>query len=114
MHRQRCLLATLARQAHPSTLVRALPRLVPLIERTVSTDIPTGTLPALAGMAAKVRRDRVVTVGLTPPRFAPTRDPAGYPIVHVPGVQAAVAWTLRHPQAERPGGGAGAASCDRR
>jgi polyisoprenyl-teichoic acid--peptidoglycan teichoic acid transferase len=101
MRRQRCLLAAVAGQADPPTLLRALPRLVPLIERSVSTDIPVRDLPALAGLAAKARRDRVGTVGLTPPRFAPTRDAAGYPIVDVPAVRAAVSQALEHPEAAR-------------
>jgi LCP family protein required for cell wall assembly len=105
MRRQRCLLAAVARQADPPTLLRALPRLVPLVERSVSTDIPVRDLPALAGLATKARRDRVATVGLTPPRFAPTRDAAGYPIVDVPAVRAAVGQVLEHPQATRTDGG---------
>jgi len=111
MRRQRCLLAAVAGQADPPTLLRALPRLVPLIQRSVSTDIPARDLPALAGLAAKARRDRVVTVGLTPPRFAPTRDPAGYPIVDMPAVRAAVSQTLEHPEATRAGGQATAGRC---
>jgi LCP family protein required for cell wall assembly len=111
MRRQRCLLASAARQADPPTLLRALPRLVPLVERSVSTDIPIEDLPALAGLAAKAHRDRVVTVGLTPPRFAPTRDPAGYPIVDVPAVRAAVGQALQHPEPDRPDGQATPGGC---
>jgi LCP family protein required for cell wall assembly len=111
MRRQRCLLAAVARQADPPTLLRALPRLVPLIKRSVSTDIPAGDLPALAGLAAKAHRDRVVTVGLTPPRFAPTRDAAGYPIVDVVAVRAAVSQTLEDPETTRADGEATAGRC---
>jgi polyisoprenyl-teichoic acid--peptidoglycan teichoic acid transferase len=102
MRRQRCLLAALARQADPATLLRAVPRLVPLVQRSVATDVPIGDLSALARLAAGARRDRVLTLGLTPPRFAPTRDPAGYPVVDVPAVRAAVAQALRQPAPERP------------
>jgi polyisoprenyl-teichoic acid--peptidoglycan teichoic acid transferase len=102
MRRQRCLLAALARQADPTTLLRAVPRLVPLVQRSVATDVPTRDLPALARLAAKARRDRVATLGLTPPRFAPTRDAAGYPVVDVPAVRAAVSQTLQHPEPDRP------------
>jgi polyisoprenyl-teichoic acid--peptidoglycan teichoic acid transferase len=111
MRRQRCLLAAVAGQADPPTLLRALPRLVPLIERSVSTDIPVRDLPALAGLAAKARRDRVVTVGLTPPRFAPTRNAAGYPVVDAPAVRAAVSRALTHPEATRTGSGTAASRC---
>jgi LCP family protein required for cell wall assembly len=111
MRRQRCLLAAVAGQADPPTLLRALPRLVPLIERSVSTDIPVRDLPAVAGLAAKARRDRVVTVGLTPPRFAPTRDAAGYPIVDMAAVRAAVSQALEHPEATRATGQAPAGRC---
>ncbi|HEX6677438.1 MAG TPA: hypothetical protein VF486_20730 [Actinomycetes bacterium] len=44
-------------------------------------------------------------VGLTPPRFALARDPAGYPIVDAPAVRAAVGQVLQHPEAARPDGG---------
>lgn len=111
MRRQRCLLAAMAGQADPPTLLRALPRLVPLIERTVATDIPARDLPALAGLAAKARRDRVVTVGLTPPRFAPTRNAAGYPVVDAPAVRAAVSQALTHPEATRTDSGTAASRC---
>jgi len=84
---------------------------VPLIKRSVSTDIPAGDLPALAGLAAKAHRDRVVTVGLTPPRFAPTRDAAGYPIVDVVAVRAAVSQTLEDPETTRADGEATAGRC---
>jgi LCP family protein required for cell wall assembly len=104
MRRQRCLLAALASQADPATLLRAVPRLVPLIQRSVATDVPTRDLPALARLAATARRDRVLTLGLTPPRFAPTRNPTGYPIVDVPAVRAAVGQALQHPEPDRPAG----------
>jgi anionic cell wall polymer biosynthesis LytR-Cps2A-Psr (LCP) family protein len=111
MRRQRCLLAALARQADPATLLRAVPRLVPLVQRSVATDVPTRDLPALAQLAAKARRDRVATLGLTPPRFAPTRNAAGYPVVDVPAVRAAVGQALQHPEPDRPTAEAPAAGC---
>jgi hypothetical protein len=48
---------------------------------------------------------------LTPPRFAPTRDPAGYPIVDVPAVRAAVGQALQHPEPDRPDGQATPGGC---
>jgi polyisoprenyl-teichoic acid--peptidoglycan teichoic acid transferase len=105
MRRQRCLLSALAGQASPATMLRALPGLVPKLQRSVSTDIPMRELPALAGLVGKIRRDRMVTVGLTPPRFALARDPAGYPIVDAPAVRAAVSQMLQHPEAEPIGAG---------
>jgi polyisoprenyl-teichoic acid--peptidoglycan teichoic acid transferase len=104
MRRQRCLLSAVAGQASPATMLRALPGLVPKLQRSVSTDIPVRELPPLASLASKVRRDRMVTVGLTPPRFALARDPAGYPIVDAPAVRAAVGQVLQHPEAARPDG----------
>ena len=105
MRRQRCLLSALAGQASPATMLRALPGLVPKLQRSVSTDIPMRELPPLASLASKVRRDRMVTVGLTPPRFALARDPAGYPIVDAPAVRATVGQVLQHPEAEPIGTG---------
>ena len=84
---------------------------MPVIQRNVSTDIPAGDLPALASLAAKARRGRMVTVGLMPPRFAHARDAAGYPIVDVPAVQGAVRQVLQHPEASRANSQASAGGC---
>lgn len=98
MRRQRCLLAGLASQTNVPTLLRALPKLLRVARRSVSTNIPSGELPRLASLATQLRGARVTTLGLGPPRYS-GRDAKGYPIPRIAQIRAGV----RH--ALHPGGG---------
>jgi LCP family protein required for cell wall assembly len=95
MRRQRCLLAGLASQANLPTVLRALPRLLQVARRSVSTNIPAGELPRLAALATQLRGARVITLGLGPPRYS-GRDAKGYPIPRVAQIRAGVRHAL-HP-----------------
>lgn len=95
MRRQRCLLAGLASQANMPKLLRALPRLMQVARRNVSTNIPARELPKLATLATQMRGAQVTTLGLGPPRYS-GRDSRGYPVVKVAEVRAGVAEAL-HP-----------------
>jgi anionic cell wall polymer biosynthesis LytR-Cps2A-Psr (LCP) family protein len=93
MRRQRCLLAGLASQTNAPTLIRAVPKLLQVARRSVSTNIPASALPGLATMAIKLRGATVTTLGLGPPRYS-GRDARGFPIPRISairdGVQAAL------------------------
>ena len=99
MGRQRCLLAALAGQASIPSLLRALPRLVPVIERSVSTDIPTKRLPTLIKLAKSARRDQAVTIGFAPPEYATKRSLADPPVPKVELIRATVRLALDRPEA---------------
>jgi LCP family protein required for cell wall assembly len=88
MQRQRCLLGSLARQTNPSELLRAFPRLVKVLKRSVVTDIPAGRLPGLIE-AAGGQQPKVAAIGLTPPTYNAGWS-SGYPIPDVPRIQRAV------------------------
>jgi polyisoprenyl-teichoic acid--peptidoglycan teichoic acid transferase len=95
MRRQRCLLAGLASQANLPTMLRALPRLLQVARRTVSTNIPAAELPRLARLAIQMRGAQVTTLGLGPPRYS-GRDAKGYPIPRIAEIRAGVQQAL-HP-----------------
>jgi LCP family protein required for cell wall assembly len=88
MRRQRCLLGALAAQTDAAELLRAFPRLVPVLKRSVVTDIPVRQLPTLL-RAAGGHRARTTSVGFTPPGYT-TGYAAGYPIPDVQRIRATV------------------------
>jgi LCP family protein required for cell wall assembly len=93
MRRQRCLLAGLASQTNAHTLIKALPRLLQVARKSISTNIPASALPGLATMAIKLRGATVTTLGLGPPRYS-GHDASGNPVPRIAairdGVQAAL------------------------
>jgi polyisoprenyl-teichoic acid--peptidoglycan teichoic acid transferase len=97
MQRQRCMLGSLARQTDPAEVLRAFPKLVNVVKRSIATDIPAGRLPALLE-AVGGRRAAVSTVGFTPPTYAAGWS-AGYPIPDVPRIRRTVRKLLRLPGA---------------
>jgi polyisoprenyl-teichoic acid--peptidoglycan teichoic acid transferase len=110
MQRQRCLLGSLARQTDPAEVLRAFPKLVNVVKRSVATDIPARRVPALLE-AVGGRRVRVSTIGFAPPTYDAGWS-AGYPIPDVPLIQRTVRKMLRLSGATAPkqggttGGGA--------
>lgn len=74
MHRQRCLLGALSRQANPVKLLRALPRLATTIKRFVFTDVPLRELPGLVELLAGLKAGEMVGVSFAPPLYDVTLD----------------------------------------
>jgi LCP family protein required for cell wall assembly len=93
MRRQRCLLAGLASQTNAPTLIRAIPKLLQVARRSISTNIPASALPGLASIAIRLRGATVTTLGLGPPRYS-GRDAHGLPVPRIAairdGIQAAL------------------------
>jgi LCP family protein required for cell wall assembly len=100
MQRQRCLLGSLARQTDPAEVLRAFPRLVNVLKRSVATDIPASRLPALLE-AVGGHRARVSSIGFTPPTYAAGWS-GGYPIPDVSRIRRTVRRMLRLPGATQP------------
>jgi polyisoprenyl-teichoic acid--peptidoglycan teichoic acid transferase len=96
MRRQRCLLEALAQQTGTGRLLRAFPRLVRVVKRNVSTDIPLDQLPNLLATISR-QRPRVEAIGFTPPDFNKGWA-AGYPIPDVARIRQAVRATLPTPE----------------
>jgi len=74
MGRQRCVLEALAREADPVSLLRELPSLVPVIERSIITDIPVARFPDFLDLLGRVDTTRLVSMRFMPnaPEFAGT------------------------------------------
>jgi LCP family protein required for cell wall assembly len=106
MRRQRCLLAGLASQTNAPTLIKAVPRLLQVARKSVSTNIPASALPGLATMAIKLRGATVTTLGLGPPRYS-GRDSRHYPIPRIAAIRDGVQAAL-HPGDGPIAAGAGA------
>jgi LCP family protein required for cell wall assembly len=63
MGRQRCVISGLVEEASPVSLLTRLPRLLNVIEKYMTTDIPYNDLPYLFNFAPKVSSDRTTVVG---------------------------------------------------
>ena len=74
MGRQKCVLAAIARQADPTTVLTKFSGLAATAEKTVSTDIPQDVLPALVQLSGKVRHAKISTLQFVPPKIEPA-DP---------------------------------------
>ena len=93
MGRQRCVLEALAAQANPTTLIQALPGLVPAIQGSILTDILVAEWPDFIELAGSVETTTIVSVRFMPnaPELVGTgtayaaRNPQGYwvPIVEM-------------------------------
>lgn len=71
MGRQKCVLAAIARQANPTTVLTKFTALASTAEKTVSTDIPQDMLPALVQLSGKVRHAKIRTLLFVPPKIKP-------------------------------------------
>jgi polyisoprenyl-teichoic acid--peptidoglycan teichoic acid transferase len=97
MQRQRCVIGSLARQAEPTEVLAAFPRLVKVLKRSVATDVPASRLPGLIE-AAGDQPVRVAAVGFTPPTYNSGWS-SGYPIPDVAKIHSAVRRLTRPSQA---------------
>ncbi len=69
MNRQRCVIEAMMEQADPTSLLLNFGKLADVIKRTVSTDIPIQTLPALVELIPQIDLDNVVSVRFIPPEY---------------------------------------------
>lgn len=73
MGRQKCVLAAIARQANPTTVLTKFSNLAATAKRTVSTDIPQWLLPHLLQLSDQVRDAPIDTLDFVPPKIKPWR-----------------------------------------
>ncbi|MGB9357092.1 MAG: LCP family protein [Acidimicrobiia bacterium] len=90
MKRQRCMLKAVAASADPVTIVRRFASLSRAVKSSVRTDIPLDYVPTLIAQAAALDFDDIVTVGFTPPDYAPTGNHRNQPIPDLAAIQAKV------------------------
>ncbi len=93
MHRQRCVMGSLAQQASVGQLLRAFPRLASTVKRFVLTDVPLKRLPDLVGLLADLENGKMVGVSFVPPTYAATWK-RGDPVPDVELIRATVARAL--------------------
>ncbi|TMS00465.1 LytR family transcriptional regulator [Nonomuraea basaltis] len=74
MGRQKCLLNAVAKQADPMTVLDSFERLAAATKRAISTDIPQDLLPAIVGLAQKVKGSKMRSLAFVPP-LIDTADP---------------------------------------
>ncbi|WP_395104470.1 LCP family protein [Actinomadura sp. SCN-SB] len=68
MGRQKCLLAAIAKQADPATVLTSFDKLAAAAKRTISTDIPQELLPAFVTLSGKVKDGaRIDSLQFVPP-----------------------------------------------
>ncbi len=90
MKRQRCMLKSVAASADPVTIVRRFTSLSRAVKSSVRTDIPLDYVPTLVAQAAALDFDDIVTVGFTPPDYAPTGNHRNQPIPDLAAIRAKV------------------------
>jgi LCP family protein required for cell wall assembly len=102
MHRQRCVLGAVAREADPANLLLAFPTLAEVIKGHVKTDIPLELLPELIRLGDGLDPNQLVVVGFTPPAYT-SGFRAGYPIPDVALIQQRVQLALDGAVEQQPG-----------
>jgi len=90
MTRQRCMLKAVAASADPVTIVTRFASLSRAVKSSVRTDIPLDYLPTLVAQTAALDFDDIVTVGFTPPEYAPTANHRNQPIPDLAAIRAKV------------------------
>ena len=90
MTRQRCMLKAVAASADPMTIVTRFASLSRAVKSSVRTDIPLDYVPTLVAQAAALDFDDIVTVGFTPPEYAPTANHRNQPIPDLAAIRAKV------------------------
>jgi len=98
--RQRCLLRAVAAQADPVNVARSFADITNTIKNNLLTDIPLERLPDLIQLIPKVDPNRIVAVGLQPPRFTGPRTADFYPTPNLEAIRGAVTTVLELPAAE--------------
>jgi polyisoprenyl-teichoic acid--peptidoglycan teichoic acid transferase len=103
MHRQRCLVASVVRQADISTLLRVFPSVVEVIRSHLVTDVPLELLSEFVLLRDVIQSDQIYAVGFVPSYYTAGISAQGYSIPHVARIQETVRQTLEEPQSQ-PGG----------
>lgn len=98
MGRQRCILASMARDADVFTLATGLPDLLDVVENNMSTDLPLDQVPDLIRLAARIDTERTRVVGFDF-TWSAGKTAAGYYIPDVDRIRATVKEIIDNPEA---------------
>jgi len=98
MRRQRCVLKALMYQNGAAELALKFSSVVKVIRDHVGTDIPVERLPDLVKVRRRLKTDRMLTVGFTPPDYLAGRNELGYNILDRALVQSTVREIIERPE----------------
>ncbi len=98
MRRQRCVLKALVYQNGVAELALKFASVVKVVRDQLSTDIPVERLPDLVKIRSRLKTDRMLTVGFTPPDYLAGRNKLGYNILDLPLVQSTVREIIEQPE----------------
>jgi LCP family protein required for cell wall assembly len=101
MGRQRCVLGGLLNQNGAAEMLLKFPKIVRAIQKSLKTDIPIDRLQDLIRVRSKIKSDKLITVGFTPPDFITGRNSMGYNILDLKLVQATVRKIIERPAEAR-------------
>lgn len=94
MERQRCLMTGLLAEAGPYNLTTKLVSLLDVIERRVSTNIPSSQLPYLINFAPSIDPSRITFVGFDVDYRSGDYTATGYAMADIPRIQETVTQIL--------------------
>ncbi|HEX6444763.1 MAG TPA: LCP family protein [Streptosporangiales bacterium] len=69
MARQKCVLAAIAKQADPATVLKGFQKIAASTKKNVFTDIPSADLPALTQLGEKAKSASIDSVNFVPPKY---------------------------------------------
>jgi LCP family protein required for cell wall assembly len=98
MRRQRCVLKALMYQNGAVELALKFSSVVKAVRDHVGTDIPVERLPDLVKVRGRLKTDRMLTVGFTPPDYLAGRNELGYNILDRALVQSTVREIIERPE----------------
>lgn len=98
MRRQRCVLKALMYQNGAVELALKFSSVVKVVRDHVGTDIPVERLPDLVKVRGRLKTDRMLTVGFTPPDYLAGRNELGYNILDRTLVQSTVREIIERPE----------------
>lgn len=101
MRRQRCMLKAVAARLEPWRVLSSFAAIADAIDGSVTTNVPLNFLPDLVEAAAALDFDDIITVGFTPPYYAPVRDAGGHPVPDVDRIRSKVRRVLAGDPGER-------------
>ncbi|MGF1618227.1 MAG: LCP family protein [Acidimicrobiia bacterium] len=102
MERQRCLMTGLLAESGPYNLTTKLVSLLDVIERRVSTNIPSNQLPYLINFAPSIDTTQVTFVGFDVDYRNGQYTATGYPMADIPRIQETVGLILAGAWDEEP------------
>jgi LCP family protein required for cell wall assembly len=98
MRRQRCVLKALMYQNGTAELALKFASVVKVVSDHVGTDILVERLPDLVKVRGRLKTDRMLTVGFTPPDYLAGRNELGYNILDRELVQSTVREIIERPE----------------